>query len=74
MTTTRKPNLEPLTLTIPEVAALLDINLIAAYELARQTGFPAFKIGRRIIVPRDALNSWLRQSAENQTAFHGRVK
>ncbi|MGB9792514.1 MAG: helix-turn-helix domain-containing protein [Thermacetogeniaceae bacterium] len=45
--------------SIPEVASLLDVNLTRAYELARQRGFPAIRIGRRIVVPRAAFWKWL---------------
>ena len=54
---------ERLTYTVPEVARLLGINKITAYELARQEGFPAIRIGRRIVVPKAGLERWLdRQS------------
>jgi excisionase family DNA binding protein len=60
------PNIERAVYTVPEVAALLGINLPKAYELARQEGFPAIRIGRRIIVPKAALERWLEQAALNK--------
>ena len=48
-----------LTYTVPEVARLLGINVITAYELARQEGFPAIRIGRRIVIPKTAFERWL---------------
>lgn len=39
----------PLMLSVPEVAAVLGISRAGAYELARSDGFPALKIGSRIV-------------------------
>lgn len=66
----RKPEVDRMVYSVYELAALLDINLPKAYELARQEGFPAIRIGRRIVVPKAGLERWLdRQSggvAESQ--------
>ena len=43
----------PLMLSVAEVAAVLGISRAGAYELARSSGFPALKIGSRIVVPKD---------------------
>ncbi|HKM39040.1 MAG TPA: helix-turn-helix domain-containing protein [bacterium] len=60
MTVSRKPATEPVVFSIAEVAALLGIHLRAAYELARQPGFPALKVSpRRIVVPKQAFFRWL---------------
>ena len=53
----RKP--EPVVYNVPEIAALLDVNVVTAYELAKRKGFPAVRIGRRIIVPKQAFHRWL---------------
>jgi len=55
----------PLTLTVPDVSQVLGISLAGAYELVRSEGFPAFRIGTRIIVPKDKFILWLdRKSSE----------
>ncbi len=54
----------PLMLTVPEVAAALTISRAKAYELVRRQGFPAFAIGRRVIVSRAGLLRWIEQQAE----------
>ena len=41
----------PLMLSVAEVAAVLGISRAGAYELVRSSGFPAPKIGSRIVVP-----------------------
>jgi excisionase family DNA binding protein len=54
---------ERLTYTVPEVASLLGINVITAYELAKRENFPAIRIGRRVVIPKAAFERWLdRQS------------
>ena len=54
---------ERLTFDVPEIAKMLGINRIAAYELAKQKDFPTVRIGRRIVVPKDAFFSWLDEQA-----------
>ena len=49
----------PLMLSVTEVAAVLGISRAGAYELARSSGFPALKIGSRIVVPKDKLLAWI---------------
>ena len=53
----------PLTLSVPEVAAGLGISRAGAYELVRSEGFPALKIGSRIVVPKEKFIGWI----NNQT-------
>ncbi|MBE6628979.1 MAG: helix-turn-helix domain-containing protein [Ruminococcaceae bacterium] len=55
---------EKLTLSVDELAQELGISKPLAYELARREGFPAIRISeRRIIIPVDALRSWLNANA-----------
>ncbi len=54
---------ERLTYTVPEVARLLGINVITAYELARRKNFPSCLIGRRIVITKAAFERWLEQAA-----------
>lgn len=57
---------EPLVLTVEEAARILRIGRSAAYEQARRfiatggaEGLPALRLGRRLRVPREALNRML---------------
>ena len=52
----------PLMLSVPEMAAALGISRAGAYELARSEGFPALKIGNRIVIPKDSLQKWVNQN------------
>ena len=54
----------PLMLSVPEMAAVLGISRAGAYELARSEGFPALRIGTRIVVPKDKLQEWVDKQIE----------
>ena len=45
--------------TLNEVAALLRISRGSAYEAAKRGEIPTIKIGRRLLVPSDALEKML---------------
>lgn len=47
------------TLTIDEAAKVLGIGRTAAYDAARRNEIPTIKIGRRLLVPRAALDRLL---------------
>ena len=46
-------------LSVPEVAVALGISRAGAYELVRSDGFPALKIGSRIVVPKEKFIEWV---------------
>ena len=50
---------ETLVYNVKELSAKLGISLIGAYNLVNQEGFPSVRIGRRIVIPKDALDRWL---------------
>ena len=54
-------NENALTLTITEVAAQLRISRGLAYSLAREGKLPTLRLGRRLLVPRKALEDLLSQ-------------
>lgn len=54
----------PLMLSVPEMAAALGISHAGAYELARSEGFPALRIGTRIVIPKDKLQEWVDKQTE----------
>ena len=49
----------PLMPSVPEVAVALGISRAGAYELVRSDGFPALKIGSRIVVPKEKFIEWV---------------
>lgn len=54
----------PLMLSVPEMAAAMGISRAGAYELARSGGFPALRIGTRIVIPKDKLQEWVDKQTE----------
>jgi excisionase family DNA binding protein len=46
-------------LTIPEAAKLLRISPLIAYKHARSGRLPSIRLGRRVLVPRAALDKFL---------------
>jgi len=47
------------TLTVEDAAAMLGIGRTLAYELARTGELPSIRLGRRIIIPRAAVERML---------------
>ena len=56
----------PRMLSVPEMAAAMGISRAGAYELARSEGFPALRIGTRIVIPKDELREWIRRNMGKQ--------
>lgn len=49
----------PLFLSAKLVAQTLGVSISSAYELMAEKGFPALRIGNRIVVPKDELRQWV---------------
>jgi excisionase family DNA binding protein len=60
--------MERLTYTVTEVAALLGISRASAYELVRSGEIPALHFGRRIVIPRVAVEELLGRPVETSTS------
>lgn len=54
---------EKLTLKPSEAAHLLGVSLPSVYELCRRNDFPAFHVGRCILISADGLRRWVSQQA-----------
>jgi excisionase family DNA binding protein len=54
-------SIDKLTLTVPETAKLLGISRGHAYELVARQELPAIKLGRRLLIPRQAIEAMLQQ-------------
>ena len=54
----------PLTLNAREAAEVLRISKSKVYELAHSESFPAIRIGKRVVIPRDKLIQWMNNQAE----------
>ena len=51
----------PIMLSVPQLASVLGISRSGAYALVRSVGFPALKIGSRIVIPKDELLEWIHE-------------
>ena len=49
----------PLFLNARMVAQVLGVSISSAYELMHETGFPALRIGSRIVVPKEKFCRWV---------------
>ena len=50
-----------LTMTVSDVQHAMNIGRNTAYDLVNRADFPKIRMGRKIIIPRDAFLRWLDQ-------------
>ena len=58
-----------LAFTIPEAADAIGISDRKLRDLIHVEGFPAVRLGGRIVIPVDPLRDWLRAQAESGEAM-----
>lgn len=51
-------------MSVREAARALGLGRETVYEMVRQNQIPNVKVGRRVIIPRPALEAWLAGAAE----------
>ena len=51
-----------------DLPLMLGISRAGAYELVRSSGFPAPKIGSRIVVPKDKFLAWIDANSDSKNA------
>ena len=56
--------MEKVCYSVSELGAVLGIGRNGAYALVHQEGFPAIKLGKRIVIPVEALKEWLKQNGQ----------
>lgn len=56
------------TMTVPEAAEVLGISRNHAYEAAARGEIPSIRIGKRIVVPIDALNRMIAAASQDAVA------
>jgi len=55
-----------LCITVPEVAEMLGISRNFAYELVKQGQLPVIRFGKRLLIPRIALEKMLEKGVPNE--------
>lgn len=58
------------TLTVEQAAEVLGIGRTAAYNAAQSGDLPVIRIGRRLLIPRPALDQMLNGEAAAPVALH----
>lgn len=61
-----KENEDKLCIGINEVAQLCGVCINTARRIVRMPGFPALRVGRRILIPSKAFEEWLSRSAKER--------
>ena len=57
----------PLFLNAEKLANVLGVSISSAYELMHEKDFPSVRIGKRFIVPREDLKTWIENYVERKT-------
>ena len=61
---------EKLTYTLKEAAEAAQLSEPVMRELIYSEGFPAFRVGRRWVIPKETFSNWLNANALNRTVFN----
>ena len=51
----------PLFLNAELISKVLGVSLASAYELMHEKGFPALRIGSRLVVPKADFQDWVKE-------------
>ena len=66
---TNIPEDTPSYISVDEMAKMLSIARVTAYQLTKTSGFPCFYIGKRIIIPLQSFNKWTEEQASRKTVL-----
>lgn len=58
---------EKMVFNMAEFAAVMGIGRSKAWEMTKQPGFPTVRLGRRVVIPIEALKAWLDKQAANDS-------
>lgn len=58
--------MEKTTMSVQELSSQMGISLPKAYELVKTPGFPAIRIGTRILIPVEGFRKWLVEQTERR--------
>ena len=68
MTRLKTTNQERLTMTVPECAQLLGVGRNNCYERAKAGEIPSIRVGKRLLIPKVALQKWLDETKNRPQA------
>lgn len=55
--------MEKITYSVKEVAGLLGISQSYAYELVKEKKLPVLELGRRKVIPKAVLETWIKENS-----------
>ena len=61
-----KREIEKSTMSVQELSTQMGISLPKAYELVKTEGFPAMRIGTRILISVEGFRKWLAEQTEKR--------
>ncbi len=63
----KEQEIEKVTVNVREMAKMLGISVVRAYDLTKRKGFPAIRVSeRRIIIPVEGLRRWLSEAGNTE--------
>ena len=51
--------MERLTLNMKEAAEVVGVSEVLMRRIAKTPGFPVFRVGRRVLIPKEGLKQWI---------------
>ena len=54
---------EKIVYNVSEIKVMLGVSKKIAYELIHSKGFPKINVGKRILIPKEAFNEWLKEKS-----------
>ena len=64
-------NEQRMALSVAEAAEALGISRPSLYALLDRPGFPSFRVGRRVLISREGLASWVAEQAAMEAGGNG---
>lgn len=62
---------DKIALNVTETAEVLGVSRTVVYQLMHREDFPSFKVGKRTLVPRAALEAWVNKQANFSPELYG---
>lgn len=62
---------DKIALNVTETAEVLGVSRTVVYQLMHREDFPSFKVGKRTLVPRAALEAWVNKQANFSPEMYG---
>lgn len=57
--------MDKLVYTVRETAKMLNIGMNSAYNLVNSKEFPKIQVGRKILIPKRGLESWIESTSKS---------